>query len=95
MSLSYIQSTGVENDEASISQTLYDNLEKSRKSDIKRLTTGVGPHKDDLDIKINQMSARSYGSQGQQRSCALALKLGEASILKNVTGEQPVALLAM
>jgi DNA replication and repair protein RecF len=93
MSLSYIQSTGVENDEASISQTLYDNLEKSRKSDIKRLTTGVGPHKDDLDIKINQMSARSYGSQGQQRSCALALKLGEASILKNVTGEQPVALL--
>ena len=39
------------------------------------------------------MNVRNYGSQGQQRSCALSLKIGEASILKNVSGEQPVALM--
>ena len=53
----------------------------------------VGPHRDDLDIKINNVSARSFGSQGQQRSCALALKLGESEIIKKITGETPVALL--
>ncbi len=93
MSLSYIRNVKDEKSDLSVSQTLYDTLEKTRISDIKRLTTGLGPHKDDLDIKINSMSARSYGSQGQQRSCALALKLGEASVIRNLTNEQPVALL--
>jgi len=46
-----------------------------------------------LEIKIDNMSARSFGSQGQQRSCALALKLGESEIIKDITGENPVALL--
>ena len=42
---------------------------------------------------INELSARTFGSQGQQRSAVLALKLSEASVLREVTGEQPVALL--
>ena len=42
---------------------------------------------------LSGMDARSYGSQGQQRSCALSLKLSEASILKKYSGEQPIALL--
>lgn len=70
-----------------------ENLKNSRKDDIFSKTTTVGPHRDDLEILINNVSARSFGSQGQQRSCALALKLGEAEIIKNVTGETPVALL--
>ena len=53
----------------------------------------MGPHRDDLSIKIDSLAARSYGSQGQQRSAALALKLGEAAVIKNFSGEQPVALL--
>lgn len=70
-----------------------ENLKKSRKEDIFSKSTTVGPHRDDLDILINDVSARSFGSQGQQRSCALALKLGESEIIKKVTGETPVALL--
>ena len=70
-----------------------ENLKNSRKEDILSKTTTVGPHRDDLEILINDVSARSFGSQGQQRSCALALKLGESEIIKKVTGETPVALL--
>ncbi len=70
-----------------------ENLKKSRKEDIFSKTTTVGPHRDDLEILINNVSARSFGSQGQQRSCALALKLGESEIIKKITGETPVALL--
>ena len=70
-----------------------ENLKNSRKEDIFSKTTTVGPHRDDLEILINNVSARSFGSQGQQRSCALALKLGESEIIKKVTGENPVALL--
>lgn len=70
-----------------------ENLKNSRKEDIFTKTTTVGPHRDDLEILINNVSARSFGSQGQQRSCALALKLGESEIIKKITGETPVALL--
>ena len=56
-------------------------------------STSVGPHRDDLLFSINGFSARTYGSQGQQRSVVLACKLSEASLLREVTGEQPVALL--
>ncbi len=70
-----------------------ENLKNSRKEDIFSKTTTVGPHRDDLEILIDNVSARSFGSQGQQRSCALALKLGESEIIKKITGETPVALL--
>lgn len=72
---------------------LIEKYKETRYSDIRAGVTVVGPHRDDLDIKINGISARSYGSQGQQRSCALSLKLGEAAVVKQNTGEQPVALL--
>ncbi len=70
-----------------------EKIKDARKEDILTRSTTVGPHRDDLDIKINNVSARSFGSQGQQRSCALALKLGESEIIKKITGETPVALL--
>ncbi len=69
------------------------SIKESIKDDIITKSTSVGPHRDDIDILINNVSARVFGSQGQQRSCALALKLGEAEIVKKVTGETPVALL--
>ena len=55
--------------------------------------TSVGPHRDDLDFKINGISARSYGSQGQKRSVALSLKLAGAEVIKEINGEYPVCLL--
>lgn len=73
--------------------SLKDIFRENRKEDILNKTTSAGPHRDDIEICINGISARLYGSQGQQRSCALALKLGEASVIKDRTGEQPVALL--
>ena len=57
------------------------------------LATSIGPHRDDLEININGISARNFGSQGQKRSVVLALKLAEAAVLKEITGKQPIALL--
>ena len=72
---------------------LAEELFRSRKKDIYSGITSVGPHRDDLDFRINGISARTFGSQGQQRSVAIALKLGEAKTLKDITGEEPVAIL--
>lgn len=76
-----------------IEKNLIKELEKSRYNDILNRSTSVGPHRDDMDILINSKSARSYGSQGQQRSCVLTLKLAEASLLKEMTQDEPLALL--
>jgi len=51
-----------------------------------------GPHRDDIEIKINGKSARSFASQGQQRSIVLALKLSEGEVIKEICGEYPVFL---
>ncbi|MBW4691004.1 MAG: DNA replication/repair protein RecF [Lyngbya sp. HA4199-MV5] len=56
-------------------------------------TTLVGPHRDDVDFTINQTSARQYGSQGQQRTLVLALKLAELKLIEEVIGEPPLLLL--
>ncbi len=53
----------------------------------------VGAHREDLDIRLDGVPARIYGSQGQQRSVVLALKLAEATLLQDITGEPPVAFL--
>ncbi|MDD6033896.1 MAG: DNA replication/repair protein RecF [Oscillospiraceae bacterium] len=68
-------------------------LRESLENDVRMRSTGKGIHRDDMDMRVNGLSARSYGSQGQQRSCAIALKIGEAMLLKGVTGEDPVILL--
>lgn len=68
-------------------------LKNNESSDILYGTTNTGSHRDDVEIEINGVSAKKFGSQGQQRSAALALKLGEAEIIKEMTGERPVALL--
>ena len=72
---------------------LEERLRQRRQTDIAAGFTTVGPHRDDLHVGIGGLAARVYGSQGQQRSAVLALKMAEASLLKEVTGEQPVALL--
>ena len=54
--------------------------------------TSVGPHRDDLDFLIDELSVRSYGSQGQQRTAALALKLAEGEICREEFGDYPVFL---
>lgn len=56
-------------------------------------TTLVGPHRDEVDFTINETPARSYGSQGQQRTLVLALKLAELKLIEEVVGEPPLLLL--
>lgn len=73
--------------------TYLEQLAAHRRTDMLSRTTNVGPHRDDLEICISGASARLYGSQGQQRSAALSMKLAEAAVLHNETGEQPVILL--
>lgn len=65
------------------------NLEK----DLSRRSTSVGPHRDDLKIKINGIDIRKYGSQGQQRTAALSLKLAEIMLIKEEIGEDCILLL--
>lgn len=66
---------------------------EGRARDIVRAATGVGPHLDDLVLRVGGMSLRSYGSQGQQRTGALALKLAELFYLQENIGEAPILLL--
>lgn len=73
-------------------ENLAERLFLARKSDIFSCITSVGPHRDDLDFKINGISARTFGSQGQQRSVAITLKLAEAKTLFDITGEEPVVI---
>ncbi len=80
----------------SVSETaasLKSQLEAHRASDLAQGCTNYGAHRDDLNITVNDMAARSYASQGQKRSCVLALKLAEASLLEQSAGERPVAVL--
>ena len=69
-------------------------LRKSRTNDIKYKTTNVGPHRDDFSFFLNnEMDLKKFGSQGQQRSLALSLKLSEIELIKVRYGEFPVLLL--
>ena len=61
--------------------------------DIMRGSTKIGPHQDDLEFYINDLDAKMYASQGQQRSIVLSLKLAEINYLKSKTGTYPILLL--
>jgi len=57
------------------------------------MTTNVGPHRDDLSFFNGDVDLRKYGSQGQQRTCALSLKLAEIELVRQLIHDQPVLLL--
>lgn len=68
-------------------------LQKNLEKDYKLGFTSVGVHRDDIDIYLNGVEVKNYGSQGQQRTVALSLKLAELEIIKNRVGEYPILLL--
>ncbi len=76
-----------------LQQQIKTALERNRREDFYKGTTGVGPHRDDVAIAINGISARQFGSQGQQRTAALALKLAEIDLFYAKSGQYPVLLL--
>ncbi|MBR6635732.1 MAG: DNA replication and repair protein RecF [Clostridia bacterium] len=76
-----------------IYESLINALREKRESDIERCVTSVGAHREEFSIELSGKSARNFGSQGQQRSAALSLKLAEADLIAKATGEEPVILL--
>lgn len=68
-------------------------LELTLDQDIRQGFTGIGVHRDDISLLINGLSVKTYGSQGQQRSVILSLKLAEARLLRSITRSDPVVLL--
>lgn len=95
--------------DGNITEESYESaLRKNREADIRQKTTSIGPHRDDIGffleklrnsskervvLEKNGMDLRKFGSQGQQRTAALSLKLSEIELMKKNTGEDPVLLL--
>ena len=82
-----------EDDLDTIRQRFGEKCARGRSGDIHMGVTMSGPHRDDMEILINGKNAKSYASQGQQRSAVLSLKLAEAAVLRERMGEEPVILL--
>ena len=75
------------------SLSLEQALKKNRESDIRMKNTSVGPHRDDLCFLSGDLDIRKFGSQGQQRTAALSLKLSEIELVKEVIKDTPILLL--
>ncbi|MEI8124676.1 MAG: DNA replication/repair protein RecF [Parachlamydiaceae bacterium] len=73
-------------------QIFRDQFKRHRQREIDIGSTLTGPHKDDLVIALNEKEARSFGSEGQQRSCVAALRLAEWKQLQEVSGDMPLML---
>lgn len=76
-----------------LAEIYYSKLKKGRNDDIRVGYTLLGIHRDDVVTKINGLDAREFGSQGQQRSAAIVMKLAQAQVIKDQTGDAPVMLL--
>ena len=70
-----------------------DELIRAKEKDLKTGQTSVGPHRDDLKISVGDIDMRRFGSQGQQRTCALSLKLSEIQLVERTIHDAPVLLL--
>lgn len=80
--------------EADTDETSFaERLKRSMEKDLKQKTTTAGPHRDDLSFVVNGIDIRRYGSQGQQRTAALSLKLSEIELVKEMLHDSPVLLL--
>ncbi len=84
---------GAAQTEQEVSAAILAALAARREMDVSRGTTSVGPHRDDLALVVNDLPVREYGSQGQQRTVAVALKLAEIDLMIQEVGEPPVVLL--
>lgn len=93
LTMDYVQPYGGGAGGITDAQAYYDLLQEHRQDDIYRMSTSIGPHRDDLSLAVGGADLKKYGSQGQQRTAVLALKLSELEYMKSETGEYPVLLL--
>ena len=94
LDINYLPNISIESKEPQqVQQAFLDKIEQRRMAEQQLATTVVGPHRDDVEFNINETPAKSYGSQGQQRTLVLALKLAELQLIEDVIGEPPLLLL--
>lgn len=93
LKLTYECEVNIEEVNEDLQQKLYNALQAARQKDKELGYSSIGPHRDDIKIEIDNKDSRKFASQGQQRTIALAMKLGEVLIYKNEIGEPPVLLL--
>ncbi len=74
-------------------EDFYDELKKNEEREIRQRVCLYGPHRDDIKFELCGFDLRHYGSQGQQRTAALSLKLSEIELVEKLSGERPVLLL--
>lgn len=74
-------------------ENFLNQLSKNRQRETEYRMSLIGPHRDDFEFLINKKNLKLYGSQGQQRTCVLAMKMAECEIIKEIKNEYPVLLL--
>ena len=85
--------SGYSGSEEEIADAMNENLRNAFDKDMRLGFTTIGPHRDDIKFTLNGADVRVFGSQGQQRTVALSIKLAEAEIFKARTGEYPILIL--
>lgn len=93
LTISYVQPYDKQKNIVHNAAWYYEQLQQHLAEDIQRMATSIGPHRDDLSFFVNGSDLKKYGSQGQQRTAVLALKLSELEYVKSEIGEYPVLLL--
>jgi DNA replication and repair protein RecF len=94
LEITYAPNVHTEKDDPEeVQKAFLDKIQQRRIPEQSQGTTLVGPHRDEVEFTINQTPARSYGSQGQQRTLVLALKMAELKLIEEVVGEPPLLLL--
>lgn len=91
--LSMKTESGYYGSEEDIAYAMYQDLKTGLERDMRLGFTSIGPHRDDIKFSLNGNDVRVFGSQGQQRTVALSLKLAETEIFKNQFGEYPILIL--
>lgn len=93
LEITYHSNIGLITNKDEVKKLFYEKINNNFNNETLRGTSLFGPHKDDVLIKINGKECKYFGSQGQQRSAILALKLAEIEIIKEEVGEYPILLL--
>ncbi|MBR4410220.1 MAG: DNA replication/repair protein RecF [Firmicutes bacterium] len=93
LQLKYVPNVELAPSLSELEERYYHILRSTFENDLRQRTTTKGPHKDDLEFFIDGISVRNFGSQGQQRTSALSIKLAELSLIKEETGEEAILLL--
>jgi DNA replication and repair protein RecF len=84
---------GMRDEPSSAEEALRSSLRARRAEEVARGLTLLGPHRDEVEFKVNGREARAFASQGQMRTIALAWKLAEVAVIKDIAGQAPVLLL--